>query len=391
MFIVIFLGALLIAAVVVWVLAFLASLIGIIARHNVTRIALVQLNFLAAISLVGLLIVDYSKGREWERSDFLLRVATDGLALNEREPNEHGQPMVDYFDDVVMKKLFRDVDGPPVKTQVEEVERVRGMVQAKIDESPNKATELTGILLPLARTRERREVLLRRLRNTKNTKFDDLQADLNGIFNDVLRETQSGTSEPRDPKERKEAIAWLLIGLTEYQACDRQSSWPAAAPPGQQGWSEAQAIAAEQKLRLRFDSNAYRRALTIVGLTAASQTMNEQASAQGDMLDIVNRDIGSDRSLFADAHNLWIEMLTLMALEVEEQQQFQKQQEGLAGDQQKVVYESRKKVKRITEQLLEAQRKTREQLDKQSKREAEVFEWQMFLRGVWKRTCGWNG
>ena len=258
MFIVIFLGALLIAAVVVWVLAFLASLIGIIARHNVIRVTLVLLNFLAAVTLGGLVFVDLRTSREWARSAFLLQVAAEGLPMNEQEPDVRGHAMVDYFDEGVLKKLFRDVDGPPVKTQVEEIERLRGVIQAKIDESPNKATELTGILLPLARTRERREVLLRRLRDTKNTKFDDLQADLNAIFDDVLRETQSGTSEPRDPKERKQAIAWLLIGLTEYQACDRQSSWPAAAPPGQQGWSEAQAIAAEQKLRLRFDSNAYR-------------------------------------------------------------------------------------------------------------------------------------
>ena len=109
------------------------------------------------------------------------------------------------------------------------------------------------------------------------------------------------------------------------------------------------------------------------------------------MLDIVNRDIGSDRGLFADAHNLWIEMLTLMALEVEEQQQFQKQQEGLAGDQQKVVYESRKKVKRITEQLLEAHARRGNSLISNPSVRPKYSSGKCFCGVLWKRTCGWNG
>ena len=65
---------------------------------------------------------------------------------------------MDDFDKPIRDQYYEGVNGSPVQTQLEEVQRLRQVVQAKIDEKQDasKANELARVLLPLTRDSDRR-------------------------------------------------------------------------------------------------------------------------------------------------------------------------------------------------------------------------------------------
>lgn len=347
------------------------------------RIILVVLNLLAICAFGYLLFLYFTISEDWKELEFLQRVRLHGLLLNHASADVKGNYQFENFNPQILDKVFADVGGKPVQTQIEEVVRVRDELQKQIDASPNKAHTLASILLPLAGTGEERHRLHLILKDQQAPDPAPLQARFNQIFDDMLREEPSGgatsQAEQRDPDEWNKRIAWLLLGTAEYffqQAEVQANTQPAPAGAGLM----ALALVDQEQLRRYFASQPYQRAVRVIGLKTASLVQDERATTLRQMAQEVDSALVRARNLFIDNHRFWLDYLVQFALDVEQEQLFQRQQENLEKRQEKLVIQRREDVKRVTEQLRLAQEKTKEKLLEQARREADVFAWQRFLR-----------
>ena len=124
---------------------------------------LAVLNVVAALAFVYLAFQDYAKREAWAYANFVHDVAVNGLPLDANAKDDRGGPLVYDLADQTKKEWFGG-NGGPVSTQVDEVNRVKGLVDAKIgalNDDPMKQTvEYARILTPFARHNTEREWLI---------------------------------------------------------------------------------------------------------------------------------------------------------------------------------------------------------------------------------------
>jgi len=123
---------------------------------------LALINMLGAAGLVYLALMDYAKRQSWAHSVFLHERVVRGVPLDENEVDDENVPLVARMSDQGLKHLFSTV-GSPVETQVAEVKRVQGLLNAQIDKVGDKAQQsyqLARILLPQSDTVVDREQAL---------------------------------------------------------------------------------------------------------------------------------------------------------------------------------------------------------------------------------------
>jgi hypothetical protein len=124
---------------------------------------LVVLNILGAAGLVYLGATNYAKRRIWAHRVFEHELAIRGLPLDAQERDERGRPIAGLIGEETQKDLFAGVAGQPVRTQQEEVDRVKNAVLAPLQGVTDKRKQLflyARVLLPLARSYLEREGLL---------------------------------------------------------------------------------------------------------------------------------------------------------------------------------------------------------------------------------------
>ena len=130
---------------------------------------LALLNIFGALALVYLAMMDYGKRQAWAYSYFRHELFYKGLPLTGAgpgDPDGHEAPnksVVDQLGEELPREIFSKVGGNPVTTQVQEVERVQAILDAKLQTAqakPNQCYLLARILMPLADHYLEREQLL---------------------------------------------------------------------------------------------------------------------------------------------------------------------------------------------------------------------------------------
>ena len=129
---------------------------------------LAVLNILGVGGLIYLSSVTYAKRRAWEYANFRHDLIVDGLPIDDKDSDKEGKPLVRHFadkaaDDTTLKAIL---GGSPVKTQREEVERVKGLLDAKLAETDTniraKNMLLADIVMPLVGMPRRKDLYVDR-------------------------------------------------------------------------------------------------------------------------------------------------------------------------------------------------------------------------------------
>lgn len=124
---------------------------------------LAVLNIVAALAFVYLAFQDYATREAWAYANYVHDVAVNGLPLDDKATDDRESPLKYRLANDTKKEWFGS-NGGPVATQVEEVNRVKGLVDAKIgalnDDPAKQTVEYARILTPFARHNTEREWLL---------------------------------------------------------------------------------------------------------------------------------------------------------------------------------------------------------------------------------------
>jgi hypothetical protein len=123
------------------------------------------LNILGAAGLVVMASMDFAARQVWGYNRFRHELVLNGLPLSDTEQAANEAVVADLFGPDSLSKVFRQpVEGSPVKTQLEEVSRVKADLDAKLQAAAaskrGQTHLLARILLPLADNHVEREQLL---------------------------------------------------------------------------------------------------------------------------------------------------------------------------------------------------------------------------------------
>jgi hypothetical protein len=122
--------------------------------------------FLNLVGLIGLTYVAamvYGKTKEWSYAAYRLQLYRDGLPFDDKETDDKGNALVNNISDQTKNEIFQGTGASPVVTQREEVERVRKIVEGKINaakDDTDRMKALADVLLVLARNEHERERLI---------------------------------------------------------------------------------------------------------------------------------------------------------------------------------------------------------------------------------------
>ncbi|MFO0930636.1 MAG: hypothetical protein U0736_27000 [Gemmataceae bacterium] len=124
---------------------------------------LALLNVLGALGLGFVALLDYNKRQAWAYSVFRHELVLRGLPITDQELDTDQHPLVDRMSEETLQDLFKQAGANPVLTQVQEVERLKGQLdqrlQAVAASKPGQANLYARILLPLADAYLEREVM----------------------------------------------------------------------------------------------------------------------------------------------------------------------------------------------------------------------------------------
>jgi hypothetical protein len=162
---------------------------------------LAVLNIIGAIALFYFAAVNYGKRQSWAYSVLRHDLVLGGLPLDDREKDFQGQPIVGMLGAESLNSIFAGVTGPQVKTQIEEVDRVKAAIDGRISSQQDvraKTYLLARALLPLSATYlEREELIACRTYLASDATFKVLQAR----YERALKEGLAGMSPQRTFEE----------------------------------------------------------------------------------------------------------------------------------------------------------------------------------------------
>lgn len=124
---------------------------------------LAVLNIVATLAFVYVAFQDFAKREAWAYANYVHDVAVNGLPLDDKVTDDRESPLANRLANETKNEWFGS-NGGAVATQVEEVNRVKGLVDAKInalnDDPVKQTVEYAHILTPFARHNTEREWLL---------------------------------------------------------------------------------------------------------------------------------------------------------------------------------------------------------------------------------------
>jgi hypothetical protein len=284
------------------------------------------LNAAAAIGFICLIAMDYGKRQAWAFAVYQHELAEGGLPLDENEMGADGEKKIDKLSKTALNAHFASAGSPQVNTQVEEVNRIRGVLQGEISAAPDKAQKLAQILLPLAGSEARREGLTR-IRKAKGDAVLDLagtfpkevEAELNKKENqDPAKQRDLITAQldkefgdafdqtlaKKDLENRRQAIAALLFALVVAEL-----------PPDAKDPGEA------------FQSPGYKRMLAVCGVKATQQEIDANASVVRRLSQEVPLLTAADMHAFAEAHRRRVAEIQVLEKQVNDRVVFLKSQQ----------------------------------------------------------------
>ncbi len=116
---------------------------------------LALLNVFGVIGALALIAMDYAKHRTWEYAVFRQELMMNGLPLDKEEKDGQGNVLADDVGEQTQKELF--AGNAPVTTQKDEVQRVKDLLNGKVQSAGDKKKQiylLARVLTPLALTSE---------------------------------------------------------------------------------------------------------------------------------------------------------------------------------------------------------------------------------------------
>jgi hypothetical protein len=295
-------------------------------------------NVLGAIVLAALAALDYGKRQQWAYAVFRSDLVINGLPVDDDQRDAEGRPIVRELGDPkdpgqTLKELF---PSNPVATQVEEVQRVRQLLDNKIGQAGDEAAQTklrARILLPLVETVGDRERLWAIMREQAPRPEDVTyaQAELEKAF-----QAAQGSNKA-DIAGRRRAIAHLLLNVA-----GELSDEPPADPINADLWQ----------------SPTYTRALTVVGLEAAVNEMEAQAQR----LNRISRDLADllqgERGRFIAENKELIDQLQREALHVKSLNDLLTQKKEQAEKQEELVRQREADIKAVSAELATARQNT---------------------------------
>jgi hypothetical protein len=309
---------------------------------------LVVLNAAVLGLLVFLFMLDYGQRQRWAYNLYRADLVITGLPLDDRELEPDGTPKVANLPKPVQKEIF---PSEPVGTQVEEVDRVGRKLQTLFDDPEvpgTKEQKLARALLAVARTYGEREAMLRRW-YAPTGKTEDLETELGRQFTEVRNAAKS-------IDDRKQAAARLLICLAEVFHEDEARRAGESAKPDP------------------LASAAYMRAVTVVGLAAASRAVDEQALVLETMGDQVESILMAELDLFLGQHARLVYATQNLADDLRRQETFRDAKKDEADKQESEAKARALRVEELRQRLKEAQKKTDGRLTEQAKVEQMIFD-----------------
>ena len=124
---------------------------------------LAVLNIVGAVAFVALAFMDFAKREAWAYANYVHDVAVNGLPLDDKATDDRESPIKYDLGENTKKEWFES-NGGVVATQVEEVNRVKGLVDGKLnavgDDPAKQTAEYARILMPFALHNDEREWLI---------------------------------------------------------------------------------------------------------------------------------------------------------------------------------------------------------------------------------------
>jgi hypothetical protein len=347
------------------------------------------LNVLAAVGFFMMAGMDWGRQQPWNEAkvergllvgaaiqmggDDLLpeSLGRIGLPLDEQEKDLEGNPRFKNLRQEALKRLFQSGGGELVRTQADEVKRVKAELQRRIDDQNvkegTKAQKLADVLMHLATSVKEREELRQLALDEKNTE------KLQGLFDQAFDDPLAGDAPPgpngvpsAPPKhtadQRRLLIAHLLCATADVLRRDE-----AAPPPS------------------FTESKAYQRALATTGLVACSREVEAEAVDLRNVFAEVRNGMGHDREAFLNAHRTLLARIEDLAEKVGQQKGKLKMQTEMVDKQRTLADARQAEATRLEKDLAAAREATREQLAIQAAMEKQLFRSRQEMRDAFEK------
>jgi hypothetical protein len=356
------------------------------------------LNVLAAAGFFALAGLDWAKRQEWADKVVQHDLVISGLPVDKNELDQEGHPR---YRDIRPSVLAQLLGGPEVKTQEDEVQRVKGLVLPAAAEDPDPARaraakvaavhKLAGVLASLAETQQERDDLRKRVADadaaaTKADAGDKAAADALQAERDKMQaQVEQAFQLPQDPADKEDhgdkkrrLIAHLLFRMVPVLQAEEMAGQqqPAAGAPPVLGPPNP-ALASP-------DSRAYQRYLAVVGLEAASRELDEQALALHTMSDDVFAGLERDRDAFVSAQQTLLAQIQDLAEKVGEQTAFLNTERQVVEKQQGRVDARKLESNNLEITLNAAKDTTKEELKTAADLEKQLFAQRKALRDAFE-------
>jgi hypothetical protein len=298
---------------------------------------LIVLNGLAAVGFLCLAAIDYGTRQLWAYQVLRHEVALEGLPVDEADTGKPPSNIAPgQFSPQTLDAIFGSVGGNPVPTQVAEVERKRDELLDQINvlgSADKKREKLKSILMGLEQTGDQRD------RIEAMNSLEQLQNEFNKKFDDVLPQGD----EPRDPEERRRAIAHLLYNLSPEPA-----------------WHD--------------------RVQVVVGLQAYGREAEREAADLEKMAQRAREMTTDERIAFEREYKQTVQRRTLeLAQQSAALEDALQQRTAIRDKHKEEIAAAQKKIEELKARVQKAQEATVAALEKQKEREKEVFDAQREL------------
>jgi hypothetical protein len=379
------------------------------------------LNVLGALGLVALASMDYGKHKQWGHALHLADLRAQGLPLDDQQVDARGRPLASRIGEQTKKDLF--AGQSPVATQVAEVQRVQQNLQNEIQKDSSSRRQLRALaqtLLPLARTYSQRE----RLTAYQNYLADDQTAEL--LKRQFIQAYQQAR-QPDPPGRPKKSFGQKFLESLHDQRADLAGPFAVAflqalgatEPPAQfpEQVFEQSLDAQRVGLQAEFDklfqdardssrpaeerradiarlllnlpsvggndpaqSPDYLREITVVGLQAAVNEVNDQAQVLARMTSEVEAVQERDLIAFEAAHRSLIDELRRRAVDVVEATDALTHTQGQHRQEEELVKKREGDVEEYRKAIAAARRETAKRLGELRTMSESLYNEQIKLR-----------
>jgi hypothetical protein len=320
---------------------------------------LVFANVLAALLFFFLGLQVYGKRQAWSFAVRQHELAIRGLPLDDQEKDREGRPRVDQLSKQMLQDLFARGSGQPVRTQLEEVTRVRTDLMGQINgKDPEQKKQLCAqVLLALTTTGAQRLAIEDNLVDPKQDTAEWL-TKIDHAFDEALKEDAGApTPHRRSLEERKQAVAHLLFSLGEVMT-------PELADPNKSA----------------LDTPAFKRAVVVVGLENSVQALESQFVNLQKMYSDEDRIAQGERNGFLARQHQLVSMVQDLAVEAKRQEANYKVQDTLSRDQKQVVLDQEAQRDKVKKEIAATIKTAQGKLQEQAKLEQDLFEALVQLR-----------